>query len=146
MTDGVIFNRTNAERRFHRDLKREAIGRSVRIEHLDEHRVIHIGTDLHIVVESHWRLIDAKQIVVTDRDDGQWFGLPAPVDAAAKANERLAKETVKSFELNGVSGDLRFQLSNSLVLEILTNSSGYESWVMDLRGHHFAVGANCGLV
>lgn len=143
---GVIFNRPKPADRFLRDVEREILGRCASIEHREGCPVVHIGPDLNVVVRSQWRLIDGQRILVTDSDDGQWFGLSAPVDAAAKATERLLRETVNSIEFDGITGDLRLHFSNSLVLEILTNSSGYESWVMDLRGEHFAVGASGGLV
>ncbi|MFM5918432.1 MAG: hypothetical protein ACKOOL_12995 [Novosphingobium sp.] len=141
----MIFRRHDRRSRWLRDLKRELLGQSASIEKNDGHTVIHVGSNANISVESQWRLIDSKNIVVTDSDDCQWFGLEAPVDAIAKANERLLNETIKSVALDQRTGDLRLLFSKSLVLEIITNSSGYESWVMDIRGEHFAVGANGGL-
>lgn len=129
------------------DLERLLLGQTARIEHPDEGRpTIHFDSDFKIVVGAFWRLIDCDRILVTDSDDGQWFGLPAPVDAARKANERLEFETLDAVEFSTVTGDLKFRFSGQLTLEILTNSSGYESWVMFHRDEHFAVGASGGLV
>lgn len=40
------------------------------------------GPGEHLAVECLWRLVRAGQIVLTNQDHGQLFGLSAPIDAA----------------------------------------------------------------
>lgn len=133
------------EQQFLAELREEILDRSARIERTEGNQVVWLGEEVRINVGSQWRLIDREGVIVTDTDDGQWFGLSAPVDAPAVANEKLSDQKVVGFKFDGTTGDLSINFGGGLILEIITNSSGYESWVMWLRGEHFAVGANGGL-
>ena len=143
----MIFGRQTPHDRFVRDLEKEILGSGATIEHPAEGQPkVHFGRDFMIAIGSQWRLLNNERILVTDSDDSQWFGLSAPVDAAAKANAALDGNSLRSIEFSPVTGDLRFHFSGALVLEILTISSGYESWEMYLRNEHFAVGGSGGLI
>lgn len=133
------------EQQFLAELREEILDRSARIERTEGNQVVWLGEEFSINVGSQWRLIDREGVIVTDTDDGQWFGLSAPVDAPAVANEKLSDQKVVGFKFDGATGDLSINFDGGLILEIITNSFGYESWVMWLRGEHFAVGANGGL-
>jgi hypothetical protein len=143
----VIVSRQTLNDRFVRDLEREILGLGATIEHpeVGEPKV-HFGSDFDIAIGCQWRLRDDVRIFVTNTDDGHWFGLAAPVDAAAKANEALDGKILNSIEFSSTTGDLIFHFSERLTLEILTTSFGYESWVMFLRNEHFAVGGSGGLI
>jgi hypothetical protein len=142
-----MFTKLRVNSAFLHDLKREIVGRSASIEYPEEgHPVINFGTEFGIVVGALWRLKDSRHIIVTGDDHEQWFGLSEKVDAPAKANAHLADRKVKSIEFDTVTGDIRFSLTGKLTLEIITNSGGFESWVMWRGKEHFAVGANGGLV
>jgi hypothetical protein len=65
--------------------------------------VVAFDKDATLVVECLWRLVEAGRIRFTSKDDGQQFGLPAPVDAAAEVNARLAGATVEGVEMRGDS-------------------------------------------
>jgi len=92
-----------------------------------------------------WRLVAAAYVCVTSEDDGHQFGLPSPVDAAATANELLLGKAVEAVQVDFRTGDVRFQFQGPLSLEIVTTSSGYESWQMWRSHEFFAVGASGGL-
>lgn len=87
-----------------------------------------------IAVGCHWRLVSPDSIMVTDEDDGQIFGLPRPVDAAARANDLLARATVTSVRIDRLTADLCVFFSNGFRLDILNNSCGYEGWQAYLDG------------
>jgi hypothetical protein len=88
-----------------------------------------------------WRILEHGHIRRTDNDDGQKFGLPAPVDAEQEANLLLAGSVVNEVNLHEGTLDLRLQLTNGVTLEILPNSSGYEAWQITSPNHWFlAVG------
>lgn len=77
---------------------------------------------------SPWRLIAANRIATTSEDDGQMFGLPAPVSAAARVNDAIGQNQIVWFELKNNTGDLIIHFSNNTSLEFLNLSSGHEAW------------------
>src|SRR5581483_11138755 len=58
-----------------------------------------LDEDVCLAIACLWRLVEDGQIGVTSQDDGQQFGLPARVDAAAEVNHRLAGARVEAVEL-----------------------------------------------
>ena len=104
------------------------MGTRISIDHIDTVWRADIGPDLFVIIESLWRLRDAERLVCTSADDGQDFGLASPLDAAAVANELLGHAEVAGVSLDRVTSDLRFVLADGTVFEILTDSTGYESW------------------
>lgn len=94
-----------------------------------------------IVVECLWRLLESGRIRFTSEDDGQQFGLPVPVDAAAEVNERLARATVVGVDLREGLLDLELRFSTGHALQIVPDSSGYEAWkVSSVNAQFIAVG------
>lgn len=123
------------------------MGLNAVIEHPAEGQtVLTLGTIFSITIGALWRLSDCDCIIVTSDDHGQWFGLPEPVDAPAKANSRLANTVLESMHIDQRTGDFELKFTGELTLEIISNSSGYESWVMSRSGEFLAAGANRGLV
>ncbi|MDP4605226.1 MAG: hypothetical protein NWS68_03620 [Erythrobacter sp.] len=105
---------------------------------------ISIGARFVIAAYS-WRLIGAKSIITTSEDDGHQFGLPAPVDAEARANEALADNRITAVEMDVRTGDCTLRLGDGLSLQILTMSSGYETWQLYRDGEFFGAVGNEGL-
>lgn len=86
------------------------------------------GRDCSFNVQCLWRLRNTDRILCTVDDDGQLFGLPAPVDAELEANEHLAGRTVMSCVGDPSTGDLQITFNGGLILELISCSGGYESW------------------
>lgn len=84
--------------------------------------------DAKIVIECLWRLVQSDRIQVTSEDDGQQFGLPAPLDAAAEVNARIAEAAVEAVEVRQGLLDLTLHFSAGHTLQIVPDSSGYEAW------------------
>lgn len=105
---------------------------------------ISIGARFVIATDS-WRLIGSKSIITTSEDDGHQFGLPAPVDAEARANEALADNRIAAVEMDVRTGDCTLRFGNGLSLQILTWSSGYETWQLYRDGEFFGAVGNEGL-
>lgn len=144
---GLTPDRNKSASDFLRDLKREVVGRRVKIERpVEGSPVILIGVDFKIVVETFWRLADQDRIIATCEDDGHLFGRSESFDAYKVTNEKLFDKELKIVEFNARTGDLRLGFADDLVLEIISTSCGYESWVMWRNDSVFAVGANMGLV
>jgi len=94
-----------------------------------------------LVVTCLWRLVEGSRIKLTNFDDGQQFGLPAPVDATETINSRLENATIVLVELREGTLDLRLTFDTRHTLEIIPDSSGYESWNFSGLGQQFiAVG------
>jgi hypothetical protein len=94
-----------------------------------------------LVVSCLWRLIEASRIRFTSEDEGQQFGLPAPVDAAAELNRRIANATVEAVALRENTLDLELRFDTGHVLQVIPDSAGYESWIARDRDRQFiAVG------
>jgi hypothetical protein len=97
--------------------------------------------DAIMVVACLWRLVESGRIRFTSEDDGQQFGLPAPVDAAAEVNRRLGSASVEGVQLRQGVLDLEFQFSTKHSLQIIPDSSGYEAWELSIGNRQFiAVG------
>jgi hypothetical protein len=78
---------------------------------------------------------------LTSEDDGQKFGLPAPVVGAEEAARRLVGGSVESVDLRAGTLDLDLRFDTGYVLQVLPDSSGYEAWQVTDRGREFiAVG------
>lgn len=90
--------------------------------------VFAFGSKTGVSVECLWRIIEHERIVLTSEDDGHRFGLPKPVDARAKCAELFSTRRVMTVQLRESTADLLIDLSDNLRLEIIPDSSGYESW------------------
>ena len=84
--------------------------------------------DASIVIGCLWRLLESGRIRFTSTDDGYQFGLPAPVDAAAEVNRRIGGVVVEAVVLQDGLLDLTLRFSTGHCLQIIPDSSGYESW------------------
>jgi len=91
-----------------------------------------------ICTESLWRIIQSGEFVVCGKDHGHKFGLPAPVDSAARAMSVLSGTIVTAVEIRKDTTDLIIQFNGERRLEIISDSHGYEIWdVNDPFGHRF---------
>ena len=94
-----------------------------------------------VSAECLWRLIENGRIRFTSRDDGHKFGLPSPVDVVLELNQRLAGVICTSVVLRDGTLDLEIHFDTGHVLQIIPDSSGYESWNARNPPHEFiAVG------
>ena len=97
--------------------------------------------DAKLVVEALWRITVDSTLRRTSLDHGQQFGLPRPVDAHADAFALLRGRRVTQLGLDEQQGDLTIQLGDNTVLEVITDSSGYEPWMLTAPGRHIAAGS-----
>ena len=111
--------------------------------------VLEFGQSVFLCVESFWRFRNAQGLLLTSEDDGQRFGLPAPINAEERANALASGNKVISATIDPTTADIRIALTNEIVCEIVTNSSGYESWQAYENkpgGELLGVGGNGGLM
>jgi len=79
-------------------------------------------------VECLWRLLENGRIRLTSEDDGQQFGLPAPVLAAYEKSRRIVGSCVSSVALREGTLDLELRFQTSHVLQVVPTTAGYEAW------------------
>ena len=75
-------------------------------------------------------------IVVSSEDHGQQFGLPAPIDAAARATSLLEDAKVREVKVREGTADILISLAGDIHLEIIPFSSGYEGWQVTCPSGH----------
>ena len=90
-----------------------------------------------LVAECLWRLLEDDRIRFTSSDEGQLFGLPTPVDAAAEIRSRLTGASITGVDLKAGTLDLRIMFSTGHVLELIPDSSGYEAWSASRPGRTY---------
>jgi hypothetical protein len=96
--------------------------------HRDYDWVATFDGEADLVITCLWRLIENGRIRFTSQDEGQWFGLPAPVNAAAEVTSRIAGTLIEAVELREETLDLEIHLNSGHALQIIPDSSGYEAW------------------
>jgi hypothetical protein len=79
-------------------------------------------------VECLWRIVADGRIVVTSADHEQRFGLPDPIDASARALLAIDAKPVHAAHFDTTTGDLKIEFADSLRLEAIVTSGGYENW------------------
>jgi len=95
--------------------------------------IANFGSDATLTIACLWRLLEDQRVRFTSEDEGQQFGLPAPVDAAAEVNRRISGALVESVDLRDGTLDVALHLNTGHRFEIIPDSSGYESWQVDLN-------------
>lgn len=85
---------------------------------------------LSLRVAAPWRVCRGEVIAVGWQDDGQSFGLPAPVDARARVTALLQGRRVRSAQL-GPHADLSVDFDGIATLDVFNASSGYEGWQLN---------------
>jgi len=90
--------------------------------------VFSLGLPLKIGISSPWRLLEKGRIHVSSADHLQQYGLPAPIDAAARFNSLAGGAKVRSVEVREATSDLILELERELRLEIIPVSTTYERW------------------
>lgn len=86
------------------------------------------GECFNIAVSVPWRVVTADGIAHGSEDDGQWFGLPQPVDGEARTNDLLQGQRVVGVEVDEQTADLRLVFDGGARLDFFNNSAGYEGW------------------
>ena len=93
-----------------------------------------ISDDIYLSVECPWQILTEQRVVLASGDHGQKYGLPAPIDASAKAMELLAGQAIRRISVDEVSADLYIEFDDAVTMRTFNDSSGYEAW--NLTGPH----------
>ncbi len=90
-----------------------------------------------LAAECLWRIIEGDRIRFTSADEGQLFGLPTPVDAAAEPRLLLTGASVTGVDLKAGTLDLRIMFNTGHVLELIPDSCGHEAWSASRPGRTY---------
>lgn len=85
-------------------------------------------------VECSWRIVQNKEIALSDEDHRQKYGFPEFIDAVAEARTLLSDGVVSKVALSEGTLDLSFTFSTSVTLQIIPFFRGYECWQISSPG------------
>ena len=103
-------------------------GRECRVIKREADWSFDFGEGFNIASSVPWRVVTADGIAHGHEDDGQWFGLPEPVDGEERTNDLLRGRKVAEVELDEQTADLRLTFEEGVRLDLFNQSSGYEGW------------------
>lgn len=111
-------------------LERAVAGRTCEIRRRENDWVFSFGSEdgCRLVTETLWRIIEGGRIALTSEDEGQKFGLPAPLDAQQAGSAHLLGRSVLALHLDPVTADLMIEFEREVRLDVITSSAGYENW------------------
>ena len=107
--------------------------------------VVRLSGGYRVQIESLWRLLTDGNLGLTSEDDGQYFGHESPVNAISDLSVALVGCPLHSVEVAPGTADLILGIG-SHVLQIVSNSSGYEAWQVEGPQGTVAVGQGGGNV
>ena len=91
-----------------------------------------------LTVSCPWQILAEDCVALASGDHGQQYGLPSPIDAAAKATALLATRKIERARPHQVTADLTIELEGDITLRTFNDSSGYEAWhLVGLQGAEF---------
>ena len=96
-----------------------------------DHADVAVWCAWRLIAEGRKRLFGRdinRRIVRCSGDDGHQFGHPAPVDAQAEAQKVIGESRVATVTIDAVTNDLEITFETGTVLQIVSNSAGYEAW------------------
>jgi len=76
---------------------------------------------------NYWRIIRDGKAIISSFDHQKKYGLPAPLDAIKTLQMEVQNKTVTAADLDKETGDLLFQFTGNLKLQVF-NFTGYEIW------------------
>lgn len=110
-------------------LRKNLIGaRLESVERLDHDWDLRFEAGSSLMFQSLWRLVSEAAIEVTSEDDGQQFGLKIPVKAAEQLKAKIGEKRITDVRIDNATSDLTFHFGQSLRLEVISTSGGYEAW------------------
>lgn len=113
-------------------IERSLIGRHGSIARRETDWAFNLDGNGSISLPVPWRIVANGRIAFADKDDGQWFGLPAPVDGEALVNQLLVGNAITGITINAETADLSLQFGGNVRLEAFNHSAGYEGWQINL--------------
>lgn len=117
-------------------LEEQLVGRQCEIGRREADWVVNLAGGGSITLPIPWRIVANGRIAFASEDDGQKFGLPAPVDGEARANTLIGSNSITGMSIDSQTADLTVHFGNVLRLDAFNNSCGYEGWHISLPSEH----------
>jgi hypothetical protein len=92
-----------------------------------------------------WRLLEAGKLAFTSGDDGQLFGRKEPVLAVSELAVKLIGHVLDTIQVAQGTADLSLYFREH-ILQVISDSSGYEAWQVEGPTGTVAVGQGGGNV
>ena len=108
--------------------KQAFIGRNCSMEREPPFWRANFGDRFTMAFRVPWRIVANGRIAFGDEDDGQQFGLPAPLDGEARASSVLGELIVQTLHVDEETGDLRIEFDCNTRIDVFNQSCGYEGW------------------
>lgn len=113
---------------WHPELENRLLGRQCEIVRRKADWVANLVGGGSIALPVPWRIIANGRIAFASEDDGQTFGLPAPLDGEIVAKRLLGGHSITKILVTPDTADLTLHFGRTLRLDAFNNSSGYEGW------------------
>jgi len=78
--------------------------------------------------DANWRLLGPDSLRMCAEDHGHQFGLPAPLDGAARVLTIVGVARIHAVRLGTRVPDLAWEFEGGHLLEVPLDSCGYEAW------------------
>ena len=108
--------------------KQAFVGRTCSIEREPPFWRADFGDQFTIAFRVPWRIVANGRVAFGDEDDGQQFGLPAPLDGEERAASVLGERIVQILHVDEETGDLRIEFDGHTRIDVFNQSCGYEGW------------------
>ena len=82
---------------------------------------------INLNISGVWRLQKNNEMIVSDGDHNQIYGLEKPIDAVAVLNKELKNKKVIEIEIDKYIGDIKIMFEDNYIFKVF-NNSGYELW------------------
>ena len=113
-------------------LEKQLVGRQCEIVRREADWAANLVGGGSISLPVPWRIVANGRIAFANKDDGQQFGLPAPVDGEVEANRLIRGRSISKVLVAPDTADLTLNFGNGLRLDAFNNSAGYEGWQIAL--------------
>lgn len=83
---------------------------------------------VYVTSSGFWRLLKSNRIVCVSFDNGHQFGLPHQFDLVDKIFKIITGNKLTRIKIEKNTGDLTLTISQDIMIQIYTSSSGYETY------------------
>ncbi len=107
--------------------------------------VITLAGGYRVQIDCLWRLLEAGKLALTSGDDGQLFGRSEPLLAVSELAVKLIGHVLDTIQIAQGTVDLTLHFRGH-VLQVVSDSTGYEAWQVEGPAGTVAVGQGGGNV
>jgi hypothetical protein len=79
------------------------------------------------------RILKDNKIILTNLDNNQIYGLKTPINFNIEFSKIINNKSIIKATGSDKNGDLLITLEDSIQIEFINNSSGYEPWQINLK-------------